>query len=171
MRVRYESGKLAWIAPGAVYFDREQVELLLPWLRDMREGAYPNEPAGDDEGHRSGINSQAPFEVVCQVAAELDARLAMTGLDRVLVEGYYCFQQSAGEIAREYGKNEQGVLQSINNAVSFISSGKCRRWADCLACLGFPKCRKKKKLLRQVVTYAEWCRRKNRRAGQVLKTS
>lgn len=172
MRIYYSRNELIWIAPGAVTYDREQVEFLLPWLLEMREGVYPAEPEGgyvDGGGHSR--KTRAYYEAACEVAAELDTRLAQTGLDRELVEKAYCHRMEVRDIARWYGMNDDTVRLSISSAVSYISSGECQRWIDCANCTRFAKCRKKKKLKRQRVSYSEWCRRKTRVEGQLLKTS
>jgi len=169
MREYYEHGRLVWVAPGAVQYTLEHLELLLPWLYHLREGAYPAEPSGSYTGSkRSGLNPHAPYEGVCQVAAEIDRRLAQTGLDRYLVEDYYCKDIPAEELAKQVSLDTARVMSRIKNAVSYIASGPCPRWLDCSACYRFSGCQKKK-LGRRRTTYRDWCRyRRNeqsRRSG------
>ena len=90
MKEYREKGVLVWVNPNVVWYDLEQVEWLLPQLPDMREGLYPLEPSGGYVDVQQRITERASFEIVCQVAAEIDIRLARTGLDRYLVEERYC---------------------------------------------------------------------------------
>lgn len=168
----YERGELVWIAPGAVRYDLADTGFLLPWLYDMREGAYPSEPSGYTEGRSSGSTTRAYYETVCEVAAELDDRLARTGKDRYLVEDFYCGtwgeateEEILNSISRSVNLPAWEVRRSIGNALSYISSGSCHRWVACIDCLKYPRCRKKKKG-RRPVDYAEWCRRRNRRENR-----
>ncbi len=158
MQRYYDHGALTWVSPGAIRWDREDIDLLLPWLYVMREGRYPPEPvtSGYVGGNRSGVNSYAPFETVCQVAAELDRRLARTGLDCILVEHSYCDQMSDSELAKRYGMEEWEVRRHLQSAVSYISSGKCGRWLACSSetwyCLLFERCKKH----RPAISYTDW---------------
>jgi hypothetical protein len=150
----YEKGRLVWVSPGAVTFDREQTELLLPSLFEMQEGIYPAEPSGGYvEIRRPGIGHHAPFETAAQIAAELDCRLARTGLDRYLVEDYYCRNVSERELARRLQMSDWQVLRRIRSAVAYIASGPCPRWLNCLDCPKYPSCRRKKRV---GITYREW---------------
>jgi hypothetical protein len=160
-----KTGRLLWIAPSAVHYDMEQVEFLLPRLNEMMVGEYEAEPV---ESERGSGSHHAPHEAVCIVAAELDCRLAETGKDRYLVEEYYhpTNDTNADEILRRLGRKvhlqPMEVYQTIQNAVSFIASGECRRWTECSECYRFSKCRKRKKSNRNTVPYQEWCRRQNK---------
>jgi hypothetical protein len=158
MRIYYDKEGIVWIAPGAVRFDSEQVDFLLPWLYEMRAGIYKREPAGGyTEIKNVFIPAHAKYETVCQVASELDRRLAMTGHDRDLVEKAYCEEMPEEEIAHWYNLNVLEVRYNIERAVAYISSGECPRWIDCSRCLSFSKCRKKKKMKRRKVSYRHWC--------------
>jgi len=163
MREYYEKGKLIWVAPGAIQYTIEHLELLLPWLYHMREGAYPAEPSSSyTGGKRSGLNAHAPYESVCQVAAEIDRRLAQTGLDRYLVEDYYCQDIPVEELAKRVSLDAGRVNMRIKNAVSYIASGTCPRWLDCRQCGRYAKCQKQKKDERKPMTYRDWIRYKSR---------
>lgn len=131
MKEYREKDKLIWVAPGAVYFNLEQIEWLLPQLKDLREGTYPLEPTG---GYVDSPDKQrtfrAPFEIATLIAAEIDIRLARTGLDRYLVEEKYCKGLSELEIAQSLHMDEDNVYKRISSAVSYIASGKDPRWVD-----------------------------------------
>jgi hypothetical protein len=174
VRRRYEKGQLVWVAPGSVRYDRADIDLLLPWLLEMREGAYPAEPSGGYvEGKRAGVSSHAFYESACQVAAEIDNRLAMTGTDHYLVEEYYIRynpEENDKEIIADlaHGNNMPiwEVRRRINSAVSYISSGPCPRWLNCLDCPRYQSCRRKKRV---GVSYRDWTHYKNKEDGRKLK--
>jgi len=154
MRRRYEKGQLVWVAPGAVRYDREDIDLLLPCLLEMREGAYPAEPSGGYvEGNRAGVSSHAFYEAACQVAAEIDSRLARCGLDRYLVEDSLCRGIEAEDLAPRLDMAPWEVRRRINSAVSYIASGPCPRWLNCIDCPRYSSCRRKKRV---GVTYRDW---------------
>jgi hypothetical protein len=154
---------LVWVAPGAVRYDREHVDFLLPGLPDMREGVYSAEPgSGYTGGSRSGFKTHAFYEAACQVAAELDTRLSQTGLDRELVEKSYCQEWSDDAIARWYHMEAWEVRRRINAAVGFIASGQCQRWVECSGCVYFAGCRKPKKTRRKACSYSHWISHRSR---------
>src|SRR4030042_772809 len=162
-----ERNVLLWVAPGAVRYTPEHIDLLLPWLLEMREGVGPAEPqSGYAGGSRSGAKDHAHYEAWCQVAAEIDLRLSMTGTDREYVEKYYCGNWTDEAIGRWYNKNILEVRRFIRSAVSYISSGPCPRWLNCVDCSKYQSCRRKKWV---GVTYPEWTRYKNREDGRKLK--
>ena len=168
MRIYYTHGEIVWIAPGSVTFVREHVEYLLPWFYELKEGVYPSEPESgyvDYSGHRP-VKARAHYEAACQVAAELDIRLAQTGLDRQLVEAVYCRQQMVNDISRIFNMSLSEVYSRINSVVSYISSGPCQRWIECTGCYRFNQCRKKKKLNRKTYSYIEWRRYKVKEEGR-----
>lgn len=149
MKEYREKGKLIWVAPGAVYFNLEQIEWLLPQLVSLREGNYPPEPR--DSGYvgiQRRITERAPFELVCQIAAEIDIRLARTGLDHYLLEDKYCKGLSELEIAKNLYMDEFEVYKRIRSAVSYIASGKNPRWIDTED--------------RKGMTYRQWVRSRTR---------
>ena len=158
MKFYYEENKLVWVAPSCVNYSREHMEILLPWLLEMQEGVYPAEPTGKaDNDVRSGIRSHAYFEASCQVAAEIDRRLARTGTDHYLVIDYYCKQIQHDDLARQNHMSFGEVISRISNAMSYISSGQCPRWLACEDCGDFNRCRRKKKGERVAVEYKEYC--------------
>ena len=159
----YEAGVLIWLSPSAIRFDRDDMEYLLPWLEDMRCGRYPTDPLTDlSEGFRVLI-TRAYYEQACEISAEIDMRLAKTGMDKYLVEQYYQMNSTMDLtedyildiISSEINKDGQWVKKRIGLAVGYISSGECQRWLNCIDCLCYSKCRKKKKG-RLGKTYEEW---------------
>lgn len=149
MREYREKGKLIWVNPSAVHYDREQVEWLLPHLRDLREGYYPPEPR--DSGYveiQHRITEHAPYEMACGIAGDIDIRLARTGLDRYLVEEKYCNGLSEQEITEKLYMDEAEVYRRIASAVSYIASGILPRWIDTHK--------------RRGLTYREWVNNRRR---------
>lgn len=130
MKEYREKEKLIWVNPNVVWYNLEQVEWLLPQLEDLREGLYPLEPSGGYVDIRQRITGRASFEIVCQVAAEIDIRLGWTWPDNDLVEMKYCVKFSEAEIAKRVHKDEFEVYKRIRSAVSYIASGKDPRWID-----------------------------------------
>jgi hypothetical protein len=163
MRRRYEKGQLVWVAPGAVRYDAVDTDFLLPWLLIMREGSYPVEPSGGYvEGKRTGVSSHAFYETACQVAAEIDIRLAMCFPDNYLVIDSYCRGLEDEQIARDNHLDVREVRRRLKSAVSYIAAGPCPRWIDCIGCPDYQKCSAKKhpprKFLKQPVgiSYQNW---------------
>jgi len=159
----YEAGVLIWLSPSAVKFDRDDLEYLLPWLEDMRCGDYPTLQIDEDAGVRRFCLGKAHYEQACEISAEIDMRLAKTGMDKYLVEQYYQMNSTMDLtedyildiISSEINKDGQWVKKRIGLAVGYISSGECQRWLNCIDCLCYSKCRKKKKG-RLGKTYEEW---------------
>jgi len=143
-----EKGKLVWVAPGAVYFNLEQVEWLLPQLERLREGLYTPEPSGGYIDIQQRITERAPYELVCQIAAEIDLRLVRTGLDRYLVEDKYCKGLSELEIAKNLYMDEFEVYKRIRSVVTYIASGKDPMWISTKD--------------RNGMTYRQWVRSRTR---------
>lgn len=159
---RYEKGRLIWVAPGAVRYTREEIDLLLPWLEEMREGAYPSEPSGGYvEGQPFRRSQHAYYEAACQVAGEIDTRLghlystSRPGLDRYLVEQFCIHNVSDEELAIRLFIPTKEVRRRINSGLSYISSGPCPRWLNCIYCHLYKTCHKKIKG-RPGVSYKEW---------------
>lgn len=132
-------------------FDREDMELLVPLLYQLREGISISD--GGPGGKQ--INTHAPFLESCEIAAEIDIRLAKCGRDRYLVEKNYCEGLSEDAIAREVGMDVWSVHKRINAVMSYISSGECPRWLDCEVCGQHGQCHKMKKG-RKAKSYTDW---------------
>jgi hypothetical protein len=148
MKLHREGTKLIWIDPNVIWYDLEQVEWLLPQLYRMREGKYPLEPGGGYVDIQQRISSHAPFEIICQVAAELDIRLAHTGYDRYLLEDSYCKGMDDEDIAHKVGKDVWEVRKRILSAKKYIASGNVPRW------ITTPR--------RKGISYEHWVRRGRR---------
>ena len=156
MQSYYDKDELIWVAPGAVRYDIEQVEFLLPWLENMRAGNYPPEPVGGYVGgSRSRSSHRASYEAICQVAAELDSRLARTRLDRYLVEDYYC-NPSRTRNSPANSRCRPGKSAAASALPSLISPpapapGGSTAWTAPLTA----SCRRKKRV---GISYADWKR-------------
>jgi hypothetical protein len=160
MRRRYDidqatgRSSLSYVAPSAVRYNREDIEFLLPWLKQMREGAGPHEPeSGYVGGKKTGISPRAGYELWCQVAAEIDNRLQRTGMDRFLVERHYCDGLDIETIACWVFLPTREIQRRINSALSYISSGPCPRWLHCVDCKNYKHCRQKRRV---GITYKDW---------------
>jgi len=158
--MRYHYGPrmtLLWVAPGAVSFSKPEIKLLLPELYKMREGIYPTEPnKTNPDIAGSHTNTRANFEPACQVAAEIDRRLARCGQDRTLVEDSYCSGDDDEAIAIYYHMDVREVRRRIKDVVNYISSGDCPRWLGCDECGQHDACHKEKKDARPPITYSDW---------------
>jgi hypothetical protein len=160
---------LLYVAPGSVRYTAEDIDLLLPWLMDLREGVGPHDPRATTGGNRGGTKDFAHYEAWCAVGAEIDRRLAKTGVDRFLVETYYTYDWlncHTDDEKLDYLRNlvdtpRAEIWRRIKSAVSYISSGPCPRWLNCIDCSRYARCRRKK---RPGVTYKEW--KGHRRTGQ-----
>lgn len=160
MNRHYEKGQLIYISPGSVRFDLEDIEFLLPYLEQMREGLGPVPPESGYVGeNRSGIKAYGKHEAWCQVAAEIDRRLARTGLDRFIIEHFYIKQTPVETIAIMIFQTTREIERRIKSSISYISSGPCPRWQNCIDCLKHSKCKRKKRV---GITYRQWKRYKNR---------
>ena len=147
-----------------ITFDREDMELLLPHLYRLREGTIPAElnPQGESAGRARGIQARATFERACQIAAEIDIRLARCGTDREYAESSYCDGITDEAIASRYHTDVWNVRRCIKAVMDYISSGECPRWLACSDCGMFDKCRKQKKG-RKEYSYLDWKRYRVRR--------
>ena len=155
MTERYEKGQLIWVSPGSVNYSAAHVQLLLPYLYQMRIGCYPIDPreTGYTDTNWGELRKTAPYIQACEVAGELDSRLAKTGQDRYILEDFYCNGMELYKIARKLNLSEEKVGMKVSSSFSYISSGPCRRWLNCIDCLLYSKCRKKKRVS---ISYQEW---------------
>ena len=148
-----ENDKLVWVAPNSIHYSLEHIEWLLPQLISLREGRYPPEPR--DSGYvgiQRRITERAPYELICQIAAEIDIRLARTWPDCDLVEMKYCHGYTEAEIASRLYRDEFEIYKRIRSAITYIASGPVPRWITTEK--------------RKGITYQEWV---NNRRRQWLK--
>lgn len=84
------SKSLLWIAPGLIYFNREQVVWLIEHLDLIGAGKWPVPPAGNYIDPLCGvhsINRNAYYEIAIWYGGEIHKRLGKCGKDGVtLVE-------------------------------------------------------------------------------------
>lgn len=146
-----------WFAPHQIRFNMEDILFLLIHLNLLQKGVYP--PDHRDTGYTMALGIQkthsrhAPFETPVQIAGELDQRLARTGLDRYLVEEYFCGNETIESLAWKLNMDESKVQKHIRAAVSYIASGPCPRWLNCVDCNKYQECWLKKHI---GITYQEW---------------
>jgi hypothetical protein len=116
---------MEWYAPRQIRFCRVQMIWLLSWLPLLREGSWPAnpQPTGYTETPRvqHSRSLHASFETPCQIAAEVDARLARCGLDRYLLEDCFIWGMSEDELAGKLGIPVEDVSWRITSALNYIS--------------------------------------------------
>jgi hypothetical protein len=170
---------LAYVSPGDVRYTPEDISLLFPWLLEMREGVGPAEPGAEKAGGRSGNEDHAHYEAWCKVAAEIDLRLERTHEDRLITESFLKsldentrhlerpetleeYDAAIGQIAKEIHRTPAYVKRAIQSVLSYIASGPCPRWLNCIDCLEHGRCAKKKYPPRKFTkapvgkSYEEW---------------
>lgn len=177
MRRQYELIKgasvLAYVAPGSVRYDMPDILFLLPKLLSLREGDGPVEPGSSYVGGKTNRKT-ANFIAWCSVAAEIDRRLAHVitrnrpGLDRWLVESHYCRGVEIEDLAIRIFMPTWEVRRRINSAVSYIASGECPRWLNCIDCPRYNKCSRRAHPPRKFkhpigITYGQWVRSRSKR--------
>jgi len=121
-----------WWHPREITFTREQVEWLLEHLELLKEGVWPPDPRGTgytDAPARGSVNRHAPFETPCQIAAEVEARLAKCGLDRYLVEDRYIRKIPEDVLAQRLCMAEREVCRRINSALSYITGRRRKQYS------------------------------------------
>jgi len=122
---------IEWYLPRDIIFNLEQVKWLLSWLYVMVEGNWPADPQGsgytDIASVQKSRSSHAPFEVACQIAAELEARLKMTGRDGEMLRAHYCDCWDYDRIASLSGIDINQVIRRKNSALWYCVGRKRKR--------------------------------------------
>lgn len=158
-----------WFDPRYIKFVPEHVIFLLIHLEMLRSGRYPPDPRTsgytDIPIARTGgqRNRHAYFTLPATLAAEIDSRLARCSLDRYLVEDHYCRGIPEEDLACRLDMDVWEVRRRINSAVSYISSGPCPRWLNCVDCPSYSSCRHKKRVGK---TYREWKRNRRKKYSE-----
>ena len=171
---------LAYVPPGSVRYTPEDIALLFPWLLEMREGVGPAEPGGGyTGGSRRGHEDHAHYEAWCKIAAEIDLRLERTHEDRLIAERYLEHLQTnthhlerpetleeydaeIRDIAKEIHRTPGYVKRALQSVLSYIASGPCPRWLNCVDCLEYESCAGRKSPPRKFlkapvgVSYEQW---------------
>jgi len=114
--------------PQDISFDRKQTLYLLAYLFELRAGIKPF--ASLHAARASRNRNQTPFIFWCEVAAELDIRLAHTEEDSYFIEDFCCKRISIAMIAQQRHKSVWEVRRRIESAISYIASGWVGRWKD-----------------------------------------
>lgn len=129
--MRIMERKQIWFSPGEINFSRQQlVTFLLPNLLDLRQGMWPreNRETGYDKETKSpNKNKRAPFEYACQIAAEIDARLALIGPQSAIVELLAVYDAEPLQVARDYNMSEEKLYKEYRQMLNFISGWRRRR--------------------------------------------
>lgn len=125
-----------WYSPGQITFTKHQVIWLLRHLPEIRVGFWPSEhkETGYSGKAKGKVGHAAYFEKPVQVAAELDQRLEMAGIDGLLLEFVYSSesqdiitleQHIANAMRLEFGT----VERRIETALRYVC-GKARKSRD-----------------------------------------
>lgn len=164
---------LAYVSPGSVRYDTEDIVFLFPWLKAMREGIGPADPQSS-RGVSHGSKDYAHYEAWCKVAAEIDRRLERCHEDRLIAERYLDYldglarpespveyDEVMARIGREIHRDVRKVHRALQSVLSYIASGPCPRWLACVDCDACHTCRKLAEMertgkKRDVCTYEEW---------------
>jgi hypothetical protein len=123
-----------WYSAGEINFKTEQVIWILENLAVFRLGIYPGRPDTADSmgaigGRRSGARRGAGFERACDINAEIEVRLKMTGFDGFLLEAVYCWQKDALELAVVLGMNLRDLQRRINRALKYASGYRRKKYS------------------------------------------
>jgi hypothetical protein len=165
---------LAYVSPNAVRYDVEDFVLLFDWLLEMRGGVGPVDP-GASRSVSKGSKDFAHYEAWCRVAAEIDNRLARTHEDRLIAERYLYYKDELASpdrlaeydlvmeaISKEIHRPVRKVHRALQSVLSYIASGPCPRWVNCVDCADYERCARRKhppkKFLKSPrgVSYEEW---------------
>jgi hypothetical protein len=82
------------------------------------------------------------------------------------VEEFYCQNLTEEDLAIRLFMPTWEIRRRIKSAVSYIASGSCPRWLNCIDCPKYQQCRRKK---RTGITYLKWTLYKNKEEGRKLK--
>ncbi len=133
-------------------YGRKAVEFILENYNDLRSGTDPDPECVETTG-RGGIKCHAPYEVFCLTAGEVAARVAMCGLDGMLVEERYGMKRDPPMTEAEIEKKRRIPLYVICakiNRVKKYCAGRDR---------GYHEDRNGEL---RYYTYEEWCKRNHR---------
>lgn len=121
----------AWYAPRDIRFTKLQlVSFLLPNLPYIRDGVWP--PEGKTTGYVESNNKPvyragAHFEAVSNIAAEIDARMALIGELSEILELIYTLNEEPLQVARDYRMTEEDLTYHCRKMLTFISGWTRKR--------------------------------------------
>lgn len=124
-------GKAIWFSPAQINFNRYQIEFfLLPNLIYLRQGIWP--PEGKTTGYIKNSNkpvyrSGTYSEKIVDIAAELDARMALIGKLSKVLELIYTLNKEPFQVARDYKITEEDLTYHCRKMLKFISGWKRKR--------------------------------------------
>jgi len=117
--------------PSELTYNKSCILWLLKNLPELRKGEYPPNPAGSSYTDIPGkvrAKSGAYYQVVAEVAAEIDMRLSKCGLDGLILEAIESWGVSHERIAKALSMPVEEVIRRAYWALSYISSGRDMRW-------------------------------------------
>jgi hypothetical protein len=123
-----------WYSAGEINFKTEQIIWILENLAVFRLGIYPRRPdtvdsAGIIWSGRAGTQRGAGFERACDITAEIEVRLKMTGFDGFLLEAVYSWQKDDVELAVVLGMDFGDLQRRINRALKYVSGYRRKKYS------------------------------------------
>lgn len=99
------------------------VRWVLENLLTLREGLKPDGTRGEITLpiSSSGVMTQADFVIHCGIAAEVEIRLSMCGLDGFLVKQVYAWGESYEYLSRNLYISGKKIERGIEAALAFIT--------------------------------------------------
>lgn len=120
-----------WYPVKELNFNPRQMLWLIKNLPTLKEGRYPPDPIGsgyvDLHMGKRAIKHKAYFETPALIAAEVEARLALCGLDGLLLEATELWEISLERLAKCIGMSEWEIIKRKSNALRYISGFKRKR--------------------------------------------
>lgn len=122
-----------WYSCGDIRFCRQQMIWLLVYLSALRGGLWPVEEKTtgytDSSRVQRSRNRHAYFESPCQIAAEVDIRLAQCGMDRYLVEDLCVNGIREDDLAGKLGLDVEEVNRRVSAVLNYISGWRRKRYS------------------------------------------
>lgn len=117
----------AWYSPSQINYSVEQLRsFLLPNLQTLRDGEYPPDPrdTGYERTSHRMDRSSASFCTPCELAAEIEVRLAQIGNDGSIILLLYVYGHTLSEVAMKHKRTEYEILRDSGKMLRYISGYK-----------------------------------------------
>jgi hypothetical protein len=112
-------------------FSSRQMLWLIKHLPTLKEGRYPPDPVGGssyvDLQGKKAVRHRATFENPVLIAAEVEARLAMCGLDGLILKAVTLWEEGIEYLSRCLGISEDIIIKRKSKALGFISGWRRKR--------------------------------------------
>lgn len=121
-------------------YNQEQFLWLLKSLKDLKEGNYPPDPTGtgyiDRPIRKKDVRDEAAFVKVVLVAAQVELRISMCGLDGLLLKATeawgetpeWLFKALNPWLSPHWKLTEVEVSHRASRALRYCASGPIPRW-------------------------------------------